>query len=83
MEHKENNNYRVVLERGHVVKSGNFKLVRKITSLDEFWHVINSQKSLFARHRVYPSAFFLSWQIKTVNSWIGHDTMSLKTVILD
>jgi hypothetical protein len=43
---------------------------KKIESLDEFWLVINSEKSIFARHRLYPSAFFLSWQIKLIKSWI-------------
>lgn len=55
---------------GYVTPTGNFKLVKQIESLDEFWKVINTDKSIFARHRIYPSAFFHSWQIKLINDWI-------------
>ena len=45
------------LTEGATVKSGNFKLVKRIETLDEFWNVINSEKSFFARHRMYPTSF--------------------------
>jgi hypothetical protein len=57
------------LEINQVTKSG-FKLLKKIDSLDEFWQVINSDISMFARHRMYPTAFFYSWQIKLIKEWI-------------
>jgi hypothetical protein len=40
--------------------SGNFKLVKKIEDLNEFWAVLKTQKSFYARHRMYPPpSFFL------------------------
>lgn len=48
-----------------------FKLTEKIETLDEFWKVVNEDKSIFARHRMYPSAFFMSWQIKLINEWLN------------
>lgn len=55
---------------GREVSGGNFKLIKKIESLDEFWAVINTERSFFARHRMYPTAFFFSWQIKSIAQWI-------------
>ena len=60
------------LTEGATVKSGNFKLVKRIETLDEFWNVINSEKSFFARHRMYPTSFFFSWQIKSIKQWINN-----------
>lgn len=62
--------YDTVLASGLVIKSGNFKLKKKIETLNEFWEVINSNKSLYAKHRMYASAFFFSWQIKEINKWL-------------
>lgn len=60
------------LAEGATIKSGNFKLVKRIETLDEFWIVINSEKSFFARHRMYPTSFFFSWQIKLIKQWINN-----------
>jgi hypothetical protein len=54
------------LEKGLVIPSGNFILDQKIKSLDEFWAIIKTEKSIFYRHRMYPSSFFFSWQIKMI-----------------
>lgn len=54
---------------GFTTKSG-FRLNKKVESLDEFWQIINTDKSIFARHRMYPTAFFQSWTIKTVKKWL-------------
>ena len=59
-----------VLAVGLIVSGGNFRLKKKIETLDEFWQVINTEKSFFARHRMYPTAFFFSWQIKSINQWL-------------
>lgn len=59
------------LVAGLIVSGGNFKLKKRIESLDEFWEVINTEKSFFARHRMYPTAFFFSWQIKSINQWLS------------
>lgn len=48
---------------GDTTDSGNFKLKTQITTLEQFWDVINKEESVFARHRMYPSAFFFSWQL--------------------
>lgn len=55
---------------GDITESGNFMLDRKITSLDEFWEVINRDESMFGRHKMYPTAFFFSWNIRTIQEWI-------------
>lgn len=60
----------IVLVSGAIVNQGNFELVKKIESLNEFWDILKKDKSFFARHRVYPTAFFLSWQIRSVFTWI-------------
>jgi hypothetical protein len=62
-----------VLVAGLIVSPGNFKLKKKIETLDEFWEVINTEKSFFARHRMYPTAFFFSWQIRSINHWLSRD----------
>jgi len=60
-----------VLEEGAIVKpAGNFRLTEKIESLDDLYKVLKTSSSVFARHRMYPSAFFLSWQIKECKSWL-------------
>lgn len=59
------------LEENLLVASGNFKLVKKIETLDEFWKIINTEKSFFARHKMYPTAFFFSWTIKSISLWLS------------
>jgi hypothetical protein len=56
--------------QGEITQSGNFELDRQITNLNEFYAVITSHKSIFARHRMYPAAFFFSWQMREVKKWI-------------
>ncbi len=46
--------------------SGNFRLVKRIDTLDQFWHEAQNNKVLFFNHRVFSSAFFIGWPIKTV-----------------
>jgi len=53
-----------------ITKSGNFKLVKKVNSLDEFWNATNNHDSIFARHRMYPSAFFMGWPLRLVKMWL-------------
>jgi len=49
---------------------GNFKLAQRINSLDGFWIAINNEKSIFARHRMWPTAFFHSWNIRLIKQWM-------------
>jgi hypothetical protein len=49
---------------------GNFQLVKRIETFEEFWKVINKEKSIFARNRVYPAAFFHSWMLRLTHQWI-------------
>ena len=60
------------ISKGYITKSGNFKLTKRIDGLDEFWNALILNKSIFARHRMYPTAFFYSWQIKEVRSWLNN-----------
>jgi hypothetical protein len=55
-----------ILAPGTVILSGNFKLVKKIEDLNEFWAVLK-HKNRFARHRMYPS---FSWTLRTIDAWI-------------
>jgi len=58
------------LYSGYIIDSGNFELKSKITSLDEFWKVLNSETSIYARHRMYPTAFFRSWPLSLIHNWM-------------
>ena len=49
---------------------GSFMLVKKIETFKEFYNYLENNKSIFARHRVYPCAFFLNWRIKACKNWI-------------
>ena len=51
--------------------SKNFVLKKKIESLDEFWEVINTDKSIFWMFRTNASAFYLSWTIRTIKQSIN------------
>lgn len=69
MKTAERNKKKSGLYPGYKTPTG-FTLTREITTLDEFWEAINTEKSIFARHRMYPTAFFFSWRIKTIKEWI-------------
>ena len=49
---------------------GNFRLVKKIDTFEELYSYLEANKSIFARHRVYPCAFFFNWRIRACKSWI-------------
>jgi hypothetical protein len=66
---KQRNKNKSGLYPGYKTTTG-FTLMREITTLDQFWRAINTEKSIFARHRMYPTAFFFSWHIKTIKEWI-------------
>ena len=63
------NKSKPLLAVGFSTESG-FKLTKKIETLDEFWKIINTDKSIFARHRMYPTAFFQSWNIRLIKMWL-------------
>ena len=58
------------METNDITKCGNNIIKEQINSLDEFWDYISHSKIIYAEHRVYPSAFFFSWQIKQIKLWI-------------
>ena len=64
--------FHTTFRKGYLVFSGNFILDYKITTLDQFWDAINSNKSIYARHRMYPTAFFFSWNIKLIKKWMDN-----------
>ena len=43
--------------------SANFVLDKKITSLDGLAKILNNQKSIYYKHRTYPTSFIRNWQI--------------------
>lgn len=55
---------------GELISDGKFEVINQVKDLNEFWEVINSDVSIFARHRIQPTAFFFSWHLKTVKQWI-------------
>jgi hypothetical protein len=55
------------LKKGHIISSGNFKLTKKITSLDKLMEILDSKPSIFLRHRMYPTAFVRSMQLHSIH----------------
>lgn len=55
-------------------KIGSFILVEKIDCLLDLVDYLNTEKSIFWRHRVHPTSFFLSWPLRLVLSTLngGH-----------
>jgi hypothetical protein len=41
-----------------------------VKSLDELYTILNTQKSIYSRHRVFASSFFLNWSIRQCSNWI-------------
>ena len=60
------------METGSITKNGNHIIKEQINSLDEFWDYISHSEIIYARHKVYPSAFFFSWQIKQIKLWMDN-----------
>ena len=60
------------MKTGMITKYGNHIIKEQINSLDEFWDYISHSGIIYARHKVYPSAFFFSWQIKLIKRWIDN-----------
>ena len=54
------------MKTGMITNYGNHIIKEQINSLDEFWDYISHSEIIYARHKVYPSAFFFSWQIKLI-----------------
>lgn len=50
--------------------SRNFKATEQIASLDQLYKTIRENKSIYARNRIYPAAFFLNWPIKLCHEWL-------------
>lgn len=61
----------IMLEKGSVTKPG-FELQEKILDLNDFWTALNENKSIFARHKMYPTAFFFSWNIRLIKTWLNN-----------
>lgn len=58
------------LSKGYLVYPGNFILEKKIKTFDQFLDAIIKEKSIYARHKMYPTAFFFSWNIKLIKKWM-------------
>jgi hypothetical protein len=46
--------------------SKNFVLVEQIKTINDLVSEIENSKSLFWRHRVHPTSFFLGWPLRTL-----------------
>lgn len=46
--------------------SKNFVLVEQIKTIQDFVLIVNDSKSIFWRHRVHPTAFFLGWPLRLI-----------------
>lgn len=46
--------------------SKNFVLDEQINTINQLLIVLENDKSLFWRHRVHPTAFFLSWPLRLI-----------------
>jgi len=57
------------IKPGNITMTG-YRITEKIETLEVFWQVINKDKSIFARDRMYPTAFFHSWSIRLIKQWI-------------
>ena len=60
------------MKTGMITNYGNHIIKEQINSLDEFQDYISHSEIIYARHKVYPSAFFFSWQIKQIKLWIDN-----------
>ena len=58
------------LEKGQKV-SKNFYLVSEIENMNHLIYWLRKHPSVFARHKMYPSAFILSMRLHTVLEWIN------------
>lgn len=58
------------LEIGEKTKSG-FVLIKKIETMDELKKAIFTHKSIFARHKMYPSGFLVSMHFITLINWVN------------
>lgn len=54
------------LREGEVVESGNFVLLRQVTDLGKLGEMMETQKSIFLRHKMYPVAFLQNWQLRMI-----------------
>jgi hypothetical protein len=60
------------MKSGDIVK--NFELVEQINTINDFILEIDNKPSIFWRHRVHPSTFFLGWPLRLIRETIagGH-----------
>ena len=54
--------------------SKNFVLDEQIKTIDDLIFILENDKSLFWRHRVHPTSFFLGWPLRLIIQTIqgGH-----------
>ena len=49
---------------------GNFRLGKRIETIDELVVVLMFEKSVFYRHRMYPCAFLRHWSLAKLNQQV-------------
>lgn len=60
----------MALNPGLVIYSGNFILLKPVTDLGKLGEMMETQKSIFLRHKMYPVAFLQNWQLRMIISAI-------------
>jgi hypothetical protein len=58
------------LEVGVLTRSGNFRLTKKVTDFNRFIELLDTEPSIFMRHRMYPTSFVIGWPIRLCRIWI-------------
>lgn len=57
-------------ETGKTLKSGNFMLIGQIKDLNELYMYLQSSPSVYFAHKMYPSAWIMSLQLRYVKNRI-------------
>lgn len=60
----------IVPKSGLVLPSGNFQLTVPVTSLDRLMELINTKRSIFIRHKMWPTSWVLSQHLREVDKLI-------------
>lgn len=57
------------MKEGDII--GSFVLTKQITSFTVLHEHLYNSKSIFARHKMYPTSFIIGWPYKVVCTWLN------------
>lgn len=60
------------LRKGTLLAGYRFVLVKPINSMDRLRYIMETKKSIFMRHRMYPVAFIQNWQLRLIIRWLDN-----------